>query len=130
MMILANIATALHRAMQRPLAVLAIVERELRVAARQRATYRIRFGAVLGALALMTWKLLSFAWQQAPTSQQGRSLFVTLAVLAFIYCLFVGVRVTSDCISEEKREGTLGLLFLTDLKGIDVVLGKLTATSL
>src|SRR5207249_3162929 len=28
-----------------------------------------------------------------------------------------------------KREGTLGLLFLTDLKGYDVILGKLAATS-
>ena len=32
--------------------------------------------------------------------------------------------------SEEKREGTLGLLFLTDLRGFDVVLGKLVACSL
>jgi len=32
-------------------------------------------------------------------------------------------------LSEEKREGTLGLLFLTDLRGYDVVLGKLAATS-
>ena len=37
---------------------------------------------------------------------------------------------TSDCLSEEKREGTLGLLFLTDLKGYDVVIGKLTAKSM
>jgi len=37
---------------------------------------------------------------------------------------------TADCLSEEKREGTLGLLFLTDLKGYDVVLGKLVASSL
>src|SRR5258706_227328 len=36
----------------------------------------------------------------------------------------------ADCLSEEKRAGTLGLLFLTDLKGYDVVLGKLMATSL
>ena len=35
-----------------------------------------------------------------------------------------------DCLSEEKREGTLGLLFLTDLKGYDVVFGKLVAISL
>src|SRR5438034_1912167 len=35
----------------------------------------------------------------------------------------------SDCLSEEKRDGTLGLLFLTDLKGYDVVFGKLAATS-
>jgi hypothetical protein len=33
-------------------------------------------------------------------------------------------------LSEEKREGTLGLLFLTDLRGFDVVLGKLLANSL
>ena len=46
-----------------------------------------------------------------------------------IYCLFSGRISTADCLSEEKREGTLGLLFLTDLKGYDVVLGKLAATS-
>jgi hypothetical protein len=40
------------------------------------------------------------------------------------------LRKTADCLSEEKREGTLGLLFLTDLKGYDVILGKLSATSL
>jgi hypothetical protein len=39
------------------------------------------------------------------------------------------VRHTADCLSEEKREGTLGLLFLTDLKGYDVVVGKLVSTS-
>ena len=44
--------------------------------------------------------------------------------------LSAGLFFTSDCLSEEKREGTLGLLFLTDLRGYDVVLGKLLATSL
>jgi hypothetical protein len=32
--------------------------------------------------------------------------------------------------SEEKRDGTLGLLFLTDLRGYDVVSGKLMASAL
>ena len=41
-----------------------------------------------------------------------------------------GLFFTSDCLSEEKREGTLGFLFLTDLRGYDVVGGKLLATSL
>jgi ABC-type transport system involved in multi-copper enzyme maturation permease subunit len=126
----ATIAGALRHLRAQPIALLAIIERELRVAARRPATYRIRFIAVLGALALLFWKLHSFTSQQGSLSQLGRSLFVTLAVLAFVYCLFAGVRTTSDCLSEEKREGTLGLLFLTDLKGGDVVLGKLTATSL
>jgi hypothetical protein len=130
MPLLAIVTKRLFQALRRPVTVLAIVERELRVAARRPATYRIRSGAMIATLALITWKLFSFASQGAPVSQQGRSLFITLSVLAFAYCLLAGVRATSDCISEEKREGTLGLLFLTDLKGIDVVLGKLTATSL
>ena len=50
--------------------------------------------------------------------------------LAFLGCLFSGVFLTADSLSGEKREGTLGLLFLTDLKGYDVVFGKLIATSL
>src|SRR5262245_4391911 len=105
MLLLASFRGALGRTMQRPRAVLAIVERELRVAARRPATYRIRAGAVIAALSLIGWKLFSFAWQSAPVSQQGRSLFVMLSVLAFAYCLLAGVRATSDCISEEKREG-------------------------
>ena len=32
------------------------------------------------------------------------------------------MRNTADSLSAEKREGTLGLLFLTDLRGYDVVL--------
>src|SRR6267143_384147 len=44
--------------------------------------------------------------------------------------LSAGLFFTSDCLSEEKREGTIGFLFLTDLRGYDVVLGKLLATSL
>ena len=110
--------------------VLPIVDRELRVTARRRATYRTRLWAALAAIVLATWRSLSLAWQGAPVQSQGRSLFYTLSGLALVYCLFIGARVTADCISEEKREGTLGLLFLTDLKGRDVVLGKLVASSL
>src|SRR5688500_3676668 len=112
MPLLASLKRTVSRTLRRPITILAIVDRELRVAARRPATYRIRSGAVLAALALITWKLFSFAWQSAPISQQGRALFITLSVLAFAYCLLAGVRATSDCISEEKREGTLGLLFL------------------
>jgi hypothetical protein len=36
----------------------------------------------------------------------------------------------SDSISRERREGTLGFLFLTDLRASDVVLGKLAAAGL
>ena len=65
-----------------------------------------------------------------PTAGIGRSLFNLLSLAAFGYCVVAGIRGTSDALSQEKREGTLGLLFLTDLKGYDIVLGKLAATSL
>ncbi len=110
--------------------VLPIVGRELRVAARRSSTYRTRLWAALSAIALAAWKCLDFSWQGASSASQGHSLFYTLSGLAFVYCLGIGARVTSDCVSEEKRDGTLGLLFLTDLKGWDVVLGKLVASSL
>jgi len=60
----------------------------------------------------------------------GRMLFYTLTGGVMFYALLAGIRFTSDSLSEEKREGTLGLLFLTDLRGYDVVVGKLLATSL
>lgn len=110
--------------------VLPIVDRELRVAARRAATYRTRLWAALAAILLTAWKCLDFAWRGATATSQGHSLFYTLSGLAFVYCLCIGARVTADCLSEEKRDGTLGLLFLTDLKGWDVVLGKLVASSL
>src|SRR2546427_3900975 len=108
---------------------LPIVDRELRVRARQKSTHRTRLiGAVLasGLVALM---LLASAFGRG-VGRFGGFVFVALAWLAFLYALLEGARNTADCLSEEKRAGTLGLLFLTDLKGYDVVLGKLIATSL
>ena len=63
-------------------------------------------------------------------AQAGQNLLIALAVLAFGFALLSGVFLTADCLSAERREGTLGLLFLTDLTPLDVALGKLAATSL
>src|SRR6266542_6901528 len=108
---------------------LPIVERELRVAARRPGTYRVRFLAALAVIAFGFITLAS-APSSLPAHQLGKAIFAMETVIAFACCLFTGVFLTADCLSVEKREGTLGLLFLTDLNGFDVVLGKLTATSL
>ncbi len=55
--------------------------------------------------------------------------YTTLSWLAFLLACAAAL-LTADCICRERREGTLGLMFLTDLKGHDVVLGKLAATGL
>jgi ABC-type transport system involved in cytochrome c biogenesis permease component len=110
---------------------LPIVARELRVAARRRGTYWTRVGAAFVAIGTAAFMLMrsNLERHQSP-SDLGKSIFMTLSGFAFLYCLMTGARNTADCLSDEKREGTLGLLFLTDLKGYDVVLGKLVATSL
>ena len=84
------------------------------MAARKRATYWGRVGLAGIALGLSTYVVV--VTSAAGLTQLGQSLLSSLAGLAFLHCLFAGVRLTSDTISEEKREGTLGFLFLTDLR--------------
>jgi hypothetical protein len=106
---------------------LPIVERELRVAARRHSTYWSRVGAALMGLVVSVYLyVVASPFAQA---QLGLVLFTALAWISLVYCLLAGPRLTADCVSAEKREGTLGLLFLTDLKDYDIVLGKLAASS-
>ena len=107
---------------------LPIVERELRVASRKRVTYLVRIAGALVALAIGGW-IMIIASNDA-FDRLGQALFYPLSTLLFLYSITAGTKVTADCLSEEKREGTLGLLFLTDLKGYDIVAGKLVANSL
>ena len=109
---------------------LPIAERELRVAARKRSTFWIRLYAALLTLIIAAAMLFIFSKAGGPMPNKGQILFLILAWMAFAYAFAAGVFLTADSLSEEKREGTLGLLFLTDLRGYDVVLGKLAATSL
>jgi len=107
---------------------LPIVGRELRVASRRRGTFWTRTTVAAGAIGVGVFFYLGNI--EAAASVIAHRIFYGLIVLGILFCLFAGRRFTADCLSEEKRGGTLGLLFLTDLKGYDIVLGKLTATSL
>ena len=83
--------------------VLPIVGRELRVAARRPGTYWLRVTAAFVAIAVFGWMLLTLLRDQVPSAAHGRYLFRALFGLAFVYCLFIGARLTADCLSEEKR---------------------------
>jgi hypothetical protein len=109
---------------------LPIVDRELRLAARKRSTFWLRIVAALVAMVVGTALMILSLFGAFNTATLGRALFGTLTWLAFGAALSAGLFFTSDCLSEEKREGTLGFLFLTDLRGYDVAGGKLLATSL
>jgi ABC-type transport system involved in cytochrome c biogenesis permease component len=108
---------------------LPIVERELRVAARQSRTWWRRVLTLGVALVLFTFVLLVVG-RWSSLNLVGRELFSGLSVVGTIYTLLAGPLTTADCLSRERREGTLGLLFLTDLRSYDVVLGKMAAASL
>lgn len=109
---------------------LPLVIRELRVASQRASTYASRswlaLAAVLTSLGIIT---LNLSAGRNP-NQIGLALFGALAGIGFVGSLLAGWVLTSDCLSEERRQGTLGLLLLTDLSGYDLVLGKLASTSL
>lgn len=107
---------------------LPVANRELLVAARRPVTIWSRWVAVLIAGFIAAVFLAVSRFDLLP--QSGATLFSTLTRLCFAGLLLAGVFLTSDCISEEKREGTLGFLFLTQLTGLDVIAGKLSSTSI
>ncbi len=107
---------------------LPVIERELRTRARQGMTYWSRCAvAALATLVAVESEVISA--NAAGPNAAGPA---TLRALGWLGLLLAGVSglVTADSISSERRQGTLGLLFLTDLKGRDVVFGKMVASGL
>src|SRR5687767_10618392 len=106
------IATSRALRQLRPVKFLPIAERELRVASRRRATYWLRFSMPGGLLVLAAWVFL--ANQRDSQRETGMMIFYVLTGGLTLYALTSGMRSTADSLAEEKRDGTLGLLFLTD----------------
>src|SRR5688500_11236454 len=107
---------------------LPIVQREMQVAARWRTTYAFRtLAAGIGlALAVVYW--LDSEFVGAPIT--GQSLLWPIALIGGAVAIWQGTVRASKSLSEERANGTLGLLFLTPLKSKDVVLGKFASASL
>jgi ABC-type transport system involved in multi-copper enzyme maturation permease subunit len=105
--------------------VLPVIERELRVQSRQPFTYWLR---VIGAGTLLLiglYSTLTAGWSLVrPTQSPGSQLFGHLATTLFIAIWILVPLATADCISRERREDTLGLLFLTPLRAWDIVTAK------
>ena len=97
-----------------------LIVRELRSAARQPFSYQLR---TLGVGTLLTVGILAVAGAQGGVVKGG-PLFAQLhaTLLAAIWLLVP--LLTADCISRERREQTLPLLFLTPLRPWHIVLAK------
>jgi ABC-type transport system involved in multi-copper enzyme maturation permease subunit len=109
--------------------ILPLVERELRIRARSPAGYWTRFAAALAGILVCLPALTLFGGTSSNQAQSGAFAFNGLVVAAFILCCFSGF-LTVDGISRERREGTLGLLFLTRVRPLDVLLGNFGAAGI
>jgi len=63
-------------------------------------------------------------------SERGQAVLIAMAVCGLVLSVFSGPYLTADTVSSERREGTLGLLFLTPLRGWEIVIGKMLMHSL
>jgi hypothetical protein len=108
--------------------VLPIVARELKVRSTHAGFHWLRLAlagfAILSCLQWFNFNLLSLN-----SGDVGRLSFRVLTQIAFVVAIGSAV-LTSNCVSGERRDGTLGLLFLTTLKSSDVTLGKFVACGL
>jgi hypothetical protein len=99
-----------------------ILDRELRIRARGPANYWIRLCVALAGVLICLQSFESGVF--STPSMMGTFVFNGIVGAAFLVsccaCLL-----SADAISAEWREGTLGLLFLTRVKVLDVLLGKL-----
>lgn len=107
-----------------------IIERELRVASRLPWTYWLRVLVAAVALFVAAWLLLLVEWNGAGTNPSGEVIYYPVAAVGLLLALAAGSLFTADSVSTEKRDGTLGLLFLTDLRPHEILLGKFVAHGL
>ena len=105
-----------------------VVRRELREGARRRVNHRLRsWSGVFGALLL--WVVASDNAGKRP-AEIGAWLLVSMHILLLGLIFLVVPLMTADCIAREKRDGTLGLLFLTPLSAGGIVAGKVISVAL
>lgn len=65
-------------------------------------------------------------WEQAfeTFDKQGLELLATMNAFVLVAIWVLAPFLTSDCLSSERRQGTLGILLLTPMRAIDVVVAK------
>src|SRR5689334_20431907 len=142
------------------MSVLPVIIREMRAQARQPLTYWLRIVggiSVIGAIAAAFWAVhetqsqhMPGQWMYwarvtgsslfsgpAPSQFQtfGTTLFSKMNLFIFTAIWLFVPLASADALSRERREGTLPLLYLTELQSLGIVIGKcfvhmLRATSL
>ena len=106
---------------------LPIAYREMLVLARSPLIYRGRI--TISVLVLLAGTAMGTFYYFLGLRQAA--MFLPIAgFFLLLYSLFAGAQATADSISSEKREGTLGLLYLTHMRTGQILFGKLISHSL
>jgi hypothetical protein len=105
-----------------------LVARELLVYSRQPWTYWLRLLSALGAVSVLA--IMATTGQHRLGKADGLSLFAGSTAILFFIASLNGLRSTSNCIGSERRQGTLVLLFLADLKLNTILISKLVTNSM
>lgn len=105
-----------------------IIERELKGLSRSRQTSSLRFSVGLFGI-LFTLGIAIIDYFEPGPDNLGVIMLGFQTFFMITFSIFAGVFLTSDCIARERREGTLGLLFLTNLKTFHIIVGKIFANS-
>jgi len=112
----------------RPWQIPPLVSRELLVYSRQPWTYWLRLLSALGAVSVLAF--LAATGQNRLGQTDGLSLFAGSTVILFIIASLNGLHSTANCIGSERRQGTLVLLFLAELKLTTILISKLVTNAL
>ena len=100
---------------------LPVIVRELRTEARHPLNYWLR---VASAAVMLGVAVLCHVGLDGTIAGRGNVFFGVLQPTLFSLIWLLGPIMTCDSISKERREGTLGLLFLTPLRPVDVGIAK------
>jgi hypothetical protein len=112
----------------RPWQIPPLVARELLVYSRQPWTYWLRLLSALGAVSVLA--VMGATGQNRIGQANGLSLFAGSTAILFFIASLNGLRSTSNCIASERRQGTLVLLFLANLKLNTILISKLVTNSM
>src|SRR5882724_8508583 len=115
------------------MSVLPVIIRELRAQARQPLTHWLRIIgglSVVAAIVVALWSIGAIKPQSQriglPNLVQtfGTTLFGKMNLFIFLAIWLFVPLATADAVSRERREGTLPLLYLTELHALGIVVGK------
>ena len=102
-----------------------VLERELRASATRSRTFWLR--TLIAGATLGLW--LSTVLLNGIPITDGRAALALLGAVPWLLAMAAGLITTADCLSREKREATLPLLLLTELRPWEIVAQKFLAGS-